>query len=127
MRLLHLHPAPSRAAPLPLLERGNCFGYSLDAPFIQPRMTIYIASSPADYNICPETLSTVQQYQQKFTDRRSIFLPEYSKLEADTSSSKHSSTGAKFSFTEGSEEKLTQGCPKIPARFVTSCCKRKLS
>lgn len=56
-----------------------------------------MVSLPADYNICPHTLSIVQQYQQKFIDRRNIFLPEYSKLEVDTSSSKRAPAGAKRS------------------------------
>lgn len=37
-----------------------------------------------------------QQHQQKFTDRRNIFLTEYSKQEVDISS-KHSATGMKHS------------------------------
>lgn len=106
---------------------------SLDAPLVQPRTAIFTASLPADCNMCPHTLSIVQQYQQKFTDRRNIFLQEYSRLKVDTtsSSSKYSHTHCSKTllafFTQGSEEKLTQGCPKISAHFVTSCCKRKMS
>lgn len=107
-QLLHLH-----------WRQGVALDVSrLDAPLVQPRIAIFTASSPADYNICPHTSSIVQQYQQKFTDRRNIFLPEYSKLEADTSSSKHSPAGAKPSLLSAEGQKKSwPGVPRDSCSF----------